>query len=152
MNARLLLAGLLLCLSLTVAAVPASARPSPVCADALNGSCPGYACADTNLDATFQGSECMQVYCPTWGCCTGPCYPPMAPAKSGSATCTGYMNVLGTKERTCVDPTRAPECAAWTEGWSNIGYFRSCYGTDALCTPAGCPEISTCNPWFCLAA
>lgn len=151
MNVRLLLAGLLVALTLTVAAVPASARPSPVCVDELNASCPGYACADDDLDGTFQGDECMQVYCPTWGCCTGPCYPPMAPAESGAATCTGYMNVLGTKQRTCVDPSQAPECPAWTEGWSNIGFYRACYGTGALCMPAGCVEISTCNPWFCFA-
>lgn len=152
MNVRLLLAGLLVCLSLTIAAVPASARPSPVCADDLNSSCPGFACVDDSLDGYFQGDECIQMYCPTWGCCTGPCPPPTAePASHSAAVCTGYMNVLGSKQRTCVDPAQAPECPAWTEGWSQIGYYRACYGTDALCTPAGCAELNTCNEWFCLA-
>lgn len=128
------------------AAFPAAeARPAPACADAVTSSCPETVCVDDNLNGKFEWDECIFTICPSWGCCTTSCPPPAY--DRSSATCTGYMNVLGSKQRTCVDPSQAPECGAWTEGWSMIGYTKSCYGTRALCGPYGClaePELDGC--------
>lgn len=72
----------------------------------------------------------------------------LAPAASAAPTCTGYVNVLGSKQRTCVDPDEAPRCGAWSEGWSYpLGYWKSCYGTAATCGAYGCLDdvaVSTC--------
>jgi hypothetical protein len=135
------------------ATVPAEARPSPVCTE-LRGQCADFLCADTDLDGKFQWDECIGMYCTTQGCCPSGCPPPIADTGSAAATCTGYMNVVGSKQRTCVDPSNAPACGAWTEGWSSIGYYRACYGTAALCTPSGCPdpiEIYGCYQNLCIA-
>lgn len=75
---------------------------------------------------------------------------------SAGATCTPYVNVLGSKQRTCVDAAQAPSCGAWTEGWSHpIGYWKSCYGTGAVCGAHGCIAddiaISGCIRNVCLA-
>jgi len=132
MKLRLFLIGTALCLLL--AAIPAEARPSPVCVT-LKGptTCPGIVCADENLDGRFQWDECIIMYCPMtpgYGCCGGPCPPPMEANVDTSQTCTGYMNVGGVKQRSCVDADRAPECGAWSEGWHPVlGYFKTCYGT-----------------------
>lgn len=129
------------------AAFPAAeARPAPACTDALGGSCPEFVCVDDDLNGKFEWDDCVATYCPTWGCCTGGCPPPQYETRS-SAACTGYLNVLGSKQRTCVDPAQAPSCGAWSEGWSMIGSWKSCYGTAALCNPYGCladPEVSGC--------
>lgn len=127
-------------LALFVAATPAEARPAPACTDLRSNQCPEFVCVDSNLDGVFTWEECIGMACPYTGCCGGPCPPP--PADS-SSTCTGYVNVLGSKQRTCADPTRAPECGAYTESYSWIGYSRACYGTAALCNPySGCPVLA----------
>lgn len=137
------------------AVVPsAEARPAPACVEGVSKSCPEFACIDDNLNGKFEWDECVGMACPTWGCCPSSCPPPQY--DRSSATCTGYVNVLGSKQRTCVDATQAPECGAWSEGWNMLGYWKSCYGTRALCMPSGCvadPELSTCVPAarLCLA-
>lgn len=124
------------------AALPATqARPAPACVD-VKTNCPGLACVDNDLDGAFEWNECVTTYCTTNGCCGGACPPPAYDASSSAATCTGYLNVAGSKQRTCVDPAQAPACGAWTEGWNMLGYYKSCYGTRALCSPYACPVLA----------
>lgn len=146
--------GIALLLSLLAFVPAAEARPAPACTDMRPGTCPAWVCVDDDLNGKFSWDECIEMHCPHWGCCGGPCPPPYEPMSSGSATCTGYMNVLGAKQRTCVDATDAPSCGAWTEGWSMLGYFKRCYGTAALCSPQGCVVPDTeiaCVDRLCLA-
>ena len=121
--------------------VPAAdARPSPVCLQDRS-PCPSDVCVDSDLDGRFTYEDtCVGFLCPTWGCCGGPCPPP--PAASTTPTCTPYANVGGTKQRSCVDPDAAPACGAWTEGWSQLGYYRACYGAD--------PRDALCNETWCV--
>lgn len=121
----------------TFVLAPVEARPVPVCIQARQ-ACPDDYCVDSNLDGKFTSQDaCVGFVCPQWGCCGTPtCAEPMSGPSTEStdaaAACTPYANVAGTKQRTCVDASQAPECGAWTEGWTRLGYYRACYGTGAI--------------------
>jgi hypothetical protein len=68
------LAGLAILAAVTIVAPVGEARP-PVACTQIKGSCPGYVCADENLDGRFTYNECVIIYCVN-GCCGEPCPPP----------------------------------------------------------------------------
>lgn len=74
---RILLATAMLVGAVALVATPADAR-ALACTDITSNSCPGFYCVDYDLDGYIEPAqdECTYMYCPTYGCCGGPCPPP----------------------------------------------------------------------------
>lgn len=80
------------------ALAPADARPAPYCMQAKT-ACPDDYCVDSDLDGRFTYEDtCIGFMCPTWGCCGGPCPPPMeAAARIDGADAPTWIGVCTEK-------------------------------------------------------